>query len=419
MITQLNAISKITVGDSAEYGVVSSKATTRIVSPDGQTRQSYREIVWDIECLTTIADAATVSASKAAIADDVARVGETVTLHEYGQSRVLAAAGAGGTLPGYPMTEFTEIPSRCYGASIGFTLRVTTRIGIADGSDIVEHTSSAETTVDTDGATSTRVQGKIRMAPGENAVNYINTNILAPVRTQADADGDVVLSRVGNEENADAASAYYSYTVSPQGTNGPDATGVTRGSVEDKITKDKSGRRTRIITGYAVGPNAVTYASSQRVTPTSSLVLIREEGPTTPSIPDGRVSFRYEYAFGYSSPSYPGITILRLDGSVNDPGSGGRRIVPAQYHDGNPVLRLGLNREYRYGESILLEFIGEFADAIAAIGHQFDDDNMDGEPSVRMSASGLIKTITVSWSFVYDDAVAPLPHPQTINGVAS
>lgn len=420
MITNLNAISKITVGGSAEYGVVSSRATTRISSPEGQTRESYRETVWDIECLTTINDPTTISALKATLASELARIGQTVTLHEFSQTRVLAAAGVGGTLPGYPITEVGEIVPRSFGVAQAFTLKVTTRVGIADGSNIVEHTSSTETTVNTDGTSSTTVRGSLRMAPGQNAVAYINTNIFDPARTQADIDGDVVISRVGNREDADAAAADYTYTVSPQGTNGPDASGVTRGSVEDKITKDKSGRRTRVISGYAVGPNATTYAGSQKVNPTSTLILLREEGPTTPSIPDGRVAFRYEYAFGYASASYPDITILRLDGTVVDAGSGGRGVIAAQYHDGDPVLRLGLKREYRYSESIQLEFIGEFADAMESIDHQFDADNLDGQPSIRMGASGLIKTISVGWNFVYAQPyTGTLPTPQTIDGVAS
>lgn len=416
MIANLNAISKLTVGDSAEYGVTMAKVMSRKVTPDGQTREAYEEITWDIEALETITDETDIVTLKNLLASKLARVGQTVTLHEWDKNRTLDAAGVNGTLPGYPIVEIVDIPQRSYGAKQAFTLKATTRVGIADENDIVEHTTSTETITNNDGTTQTSVRGSVRLDTGINAPAWIETNVLAAVRTQAALDGNTVVTRVTNDD--DSAAADYTYTVAPQGNNGPGTSGVTEGRVEDRINKDISGKRSRVISGYAIGPNAATFAAAQRVPPSSTLILIREDEPSTPSVPDGRVSFRYEYVFGYTSVAFPSITILRLNESVDDLG-GGRPVLPGEYLDGDPVLRLGISRAYRYRQSIEIEFIGTFANAIASMTPLFAADNISGTPTVSKRARGNIKTVRISWEFVYSTPVVSLPDPRTVDGVSA
>jgi hypothetical protein len=409
--SDLQTVSKIKVGTSATYAVVAIRTTTSIIQPVNQTRASYQELRWDLECLAEIAAPTSIAALNETLAAELAKVGQAVTLTEHSTDRIMPAQGLGGSLTGYPQTAITDIPDKSFAQFQAFTLTAITRIPIADGSGIIEHTTETETITNRDGTIETSVRGEIRLEDGTDASAWVTTNILAPVRAGADAAGNGVVSRISVTD--DTAHAKYSYGIKAGAVG---SAGVTEASVEDRTVKEISGRRVRTISGYAKGTGASTFATSQRIAESGNLKLLREDGPSTPSIPDGRVNFNYQYVAGITDAGFPGIFITAFTETISKSG-GGQSIDTASYFAGNPSLRRGVSLPYVYTQSTVIEFIGGSFDS-HGLGPLLATDNMTGEPRERRSASGSLKTVAMDWTYVFDSPLDPKPNPRVINGLA-
>lgn len=407
--TDLKAISKVKVGTSADYAVVRISINTKRVGPETQTRESYEEIKWDLECLAEITLPTSITALNETLRSELAKIGLAVTLTELGTSRNLPASGAGGSMIGYPRTEITDIPDRSFAQFQAFSFSAISRIPFVDGEGIIEHTTQTDTSTSSTGIVETSVSGKLRMEQGNDATTYINTNIIGPARTAAETLGKGLLSRISVTDDTTAAS--YSYTVKSSETG---VDGVTEANVEDRTTKDITGRRVRTISGYAKGANASTFATSQRVAEAANLKLLREDGPSLPSVPDGRVNFSYQYVAGVIDAAYPFVFTTRFTEQLNG-GGGGSEILPSIWFGANPALRLGRKLPFTYTQSTEIEFIGDFANV--TLNPVLAADNIIGTPRISKRSDGKLNTLRYEWTYIYSTTVA-LPDPRTVIGVS-
>lgn len=405
----LKLVSKVKVGTSTEYAVTTVSTSSRVIGAANQTRESYEEIRWDLECLADASSPIDITAFNETLRSELVKIGQAVTLTELGTSRILPAQGIGGSLTGYPRVEISDIPDKSYGQYQAFNLTAITQVPIVDLDGIVEHTTETETVTNTDGTIETSVRGEIRLGDGVDASAWVNTNILAPTRAAADIAGNAVQSRVTVTD--DVSHAKYSYSVKPSATGTP---GVTDASVEDRTVKDVTGRRIRTISGFATGPNATVYATTQRVAEAANLKLLREDGPSLPSIPDGRVNFNYQYVAGVVSGAFPGIFITRFKETIRQVG-GGNQINTSSFFTQDPALRLGIKLPVQYTQTSEIEFIGSFPSH--GLSPLLAEDNISGLPRERRSGDGSLKTVSIEWNYIFDAPIDPFPTPTIINGL--
>ncbi|MGV6813833.1 MAG: hypothetical protein ACWA5W_02350 [Phycisphaerales bacterium] len=408
--SDLQTVSKVKVGSSATYAVIAIHASTSIIQPANQTRASYTEIRWELECLAEIAAPTSIATLNDTLAAELAKVGEAVTLTEHSTDRIMPAQGLNGSLTGYPQTTITDIPNKSFAQFQAFTLSAITRIPIADANGLIEHTTETETITNNDGSIETSVRGQVRLVDGTDASAWVTTNIISPVRTAADAAGNGVVSRISVTD--DTAHAAYSYSVKPGAVG---SASVTEANVEDRTVKDISGRRVRTISGYAKGSGAAAFAASQRIAEGANLKIIREDGPSLPAVPDGRVNFNYQYVAGVTDAAFPGIFITAFKETISKSG-GGRSIDASSYFTGDPSLRLGLNLPVIYTQSTQIEFIGPIGSH--GLGPILSTNNISGEPRERRSSDGQINTVAMDWRYVFDSPLNPMPSPRSINGLA-
>ena len=405
----LNQFSKIKVGTSDEYPVTRIRTAHKIEGIDDSNEASYEEITWDLDCGAEISQPTHITQLNENLRSQLAKRGDAVILTELGAARTLPASGADGSMIGYPRVEITGVPEGSFGQYQMFTMKATTRIPIKDAEGIWEHTQSTETTTGIDGNVTTNVAGSLRMDQGHAASTYVQNNIIDPIRSAANTAGYGVVSKikVGN----DPAQVEYNYTISPSATG---QAGVADASVEDRTAKDETGRWIRTISGYSTGANATSFATSQRVSESNNLKLLRDE-VSNPAIPDGRVSFNYQYVSGVAHAAFPGLFITRLEESIDQSG-GGREILASAYLQNDPALRLGVKQPIICSESISIEFIGSFENIDPS--QLLDADNQHGNPRISKSSSGILNKWRRSITYIYDTAPDPLPDPRTLDGIS-
>jgi hypothetical protein len=404
-MTLLNNIpSTIQVGASAAYPVLSVQEDYRRVGPEDQARESYEEVTWALRCLTKIEEPTDIRTLIETLRTTLARRGVNVVLTERGTATTLTAANS---LPGFPMVEHTATPEISYGGWQSFDLRVTDRRPLPDGSNIVEHTYTIRTTTTALGGIETRRSGRVRLANGQNAAAWVSTNVFADVATAAAAAGLAFVR--STEVNADAAVCVYEYTTSPITDSGGIAN-LTAASRDDRTSQEAQGNGLRVISGYAAGSGALAWANDQKLDPIPlGTVLVKQEGPTPASVPDGRRNFRYEYAVGTTLAGFSGIYILSLEEEITGP-FGGRAINPSEYLSSAPRLRRGEERAYVYRQSSTIRFLGGTL-ASHGLTPLFSVDNQSG-PDVfsQRRYEGPIRVVSIQREFVFTS-------PQTIPDV--
>lgn len=406
----LKPISKLTVGGSEEYPVTAIRVSTKRVGPATQTSASYEEIKWDLECLAEINNPTSITQLNETLRNDLVKIGDVVVLTELGTSRSLPASGAGGSMVGYPIVEISDIPNKSFAQYQAFNLSAITRIPFVDVDGIIEHTTETETSITANGDIETSVRGTIRMEQGNAADAWVTTNILTVARASADAAGNTFTQRI--KVTDDTSVADYSYTIKP----GSVATaGVYEASVDDRTVSDLSGRRVRTISGYATGPNASVFATSQRAGEQANLKIIREDGPSLPSVPDGRVNFSYQYVAGVTDGQFPNVFITRFQESLDQSG-GGNEINSSAFLTEDPSVRLGRKLPVSYAQSTEIEFIGSFS--AVNLTPLLESDNIVGKPRIRKRSDGKLKTISMSWVYLFPDVIDAVPDPRTVIGLA-
>lgn len=412
--SDLIAISSVAVNGGTAYPVVESVVQTAFEGPSGQNTMAYRVERWRLKCHAWAADLDSVAAASETIRLNLCGRGRSVTLTEWaGTPRVLAAGGAtGGGELGYPVVELVDEPTQCFGTLLTFTLSIESRIPQPSGG-VVEHDWERTEETDTDGKVSITQRGTYRVANGSNARTGAQSAVIDGEADDAETnDRDF---RVRWTLGPDTAEARYEFTASDKGFSG--AVGVSDAQVTDRTSRDNAGRVVRTLSGYAVGSGAQDWIDTLAPTADATNIITRKE--TAPaSVPDGRVTFLWEVLTGVSDPQFANITVFGF-GETIDEAEQVEALTAALYLGADPVLRYGLKTPSVYTQRTRIEFLGAWADGIAAVTGLFDDENLVTTPRRVLSAGphGL-KTLDYTAVYMYPTPLTPKPDPRELVAIS-
>lgn len=415
LIDTLNAIGNVVVGAggsaSAAYPVLRRKRTTSVAGPEDQSAASYREEVWELRCLAFAASEAAVATLNETLRTELCQRGAIVTLTEHGTTRTLpAAGGSGGSLPGYPMIELVDDETASFGTVLYFTLRCTTRVPAATGGsgNLVEHSYERVEEIDAYGLTTIRQNGTVRTINTVTARTWAQTNIIDAEETAAESANQTFSIRWTS--NADTALARYEFTRAPTGSL---TSGVSEYQVEDRTERTVEGRVVRTISGRARGDDAVTFAEGLEPSLGTNEILTRAS-VSEPSEPDGWVSFNYETLIGQIDATWSGLVIVSFRQTINDIG-GDRDMEVSRFYDAAPLLMYGVQKEWRYLERTVMEYIGPWA--AASIAATMDTDYLVQQaPPQTYDAGGGIRRLEVTREYAFPTEQTP-PAPYEIPGL--
>lgn len=411
LITELNAVSKVQVGASAEYPVVRIDRRVEVSAPEESGTPAQRHETWTLQCVALATDAlpANIAALFEQVQSELATRGQAVTLTELGGVRTMpAGGGATGSRRGYPRVEVRELPES-FGPWLMFELSAETYVPLPDEiTSLVSHEYTREESEDDEGLVSIRQSGTYRTANNVDAKADLITNVIDAARATATAANHAFTVRYTT--GLDQAVVSYEFTDSERSTSG--SGGIEQAEVNDRLTRSNDGRHRRIVSGYAVGSSASTYASSQRPTPGSSELLVGDN-VGQPSVPDGRVDFSYELLVGVTDAAFPGIVIFGFRETIGRV-SGGRRALVSEFYDAAPIVRLGTEGAYFYAQSSSIEFKGDWeAHGLIPI---MDADAIAADPIIRKESGPFgLRRVQAEWLYVFTTRQLPDPNPTEID----
>ncbi len=413
LMDTLSAIGNVTVGTSDAYPVLGHLSMTD--DYDGPPDLNGTPVLvrtWRFKCLAKAAANNQIGALAETLKTQLVRRGQAVSFVQFGAAArtMPATGGTAGSMKGYPRTSINLLDEESVGSWQTFELVCVTHIpqpqGVLSGFNLcfidVENVYSK----DNDDNETIRQSGTVRVRNDQSAKSYIETIVLGPAKTAATTAGHTFTSTIRVKN--DAATATYDYVEAPQGSN--PGSGIEQADVTDITTSQSTGRIVRVISGSAKGANATTFATAQEPTPAADEVLTARE-VSLPSVPDGRVTFRYELLTGIEDASFPGIRIFGFSQTIT-PTAGGRRIESASFASRLPHLWKGVQRPWFYTQRTRIEFIGDWDDA--EIAPLMDEDNLMERPvpSNSTTANGL-RVSEVTHVFIYDDEQT-VPEPYEI-----
>lgn len=413
--------SKVQVGvggdASAEYPMLSLVCSMKRLGADGRTPHRMREQTWTIVAKAGAANAAAVQALRDTLETTVARTGARVRITEYGATRDMPAPpapGSGavtGSLPGYPRVSISEVGDKRIGVYVTFTLVATTIIAEPDAAsdNLVDHNPRTTTTSDyLAGTTTTTQRGTVIVAPGYSggAEAWIEDNIFQDLRDAVDISGETLIERI---TTIDPCTAEYEYTVGPPPAVSPGG-GLTSARVLDRTAKDSAGRRTRTISGDALGPSAATFAAGQRPTPGAGEILI-DEDVSEPQVSDGRVDFRYTMLSGVLDAHFgAGIYVVSWRENIRVVSQGVRRMRTREYLGAPAQLVLGAAPPFVYEQTADIEYIGTYSEdliPLAMSGAALVDGNSNvryGKPRPGLCSESISATFAFETSQTVPEA---------------
>lgn len=413
----IGVFASVQVDEGPSYAVRRVSRRAADVGPEGSGQVEYREVVWEME-LWAADQAATPSVGAFAqqLEADLCGRERRVRLTELGtQGRAMQtpASETQPALPGYPHVEITgDDAERSVRHQHVVTVRATTRIPPAAGEGgLLVHDYTAEDALDREGRVRLSQRGRVRVAPGQSARDYILDEVLAPIQTQAGLDGRDFERRL--TLGLDASAAEYDCTVADRNAGGSIAPGVTEADVTDELRATQEGRRVRTVRGYAEGPGAAAYAATLEPAPSPNQRLVRRD-VSQPSVPRGRVNFAYEFVSGVTDARWPTVAVYAHRENISQV-SGGRRAVPLVFEGRAPEVLLGPEEPYVYTQTSVVEFVGDQADV--QVDLLMPAEALAAEPVVTYEplAFGLTRaTLTASYIF---DAPQPLPTARTLPGL--
>lgn len=409
----LIAISSVAVGGGTAYPVVRSRITTRYEGTEQQNDPAYRVETWELTCHAFAAAAGDVGTLSETIRTDLCQRGAAVVLTEWAGSRTLPAGGAAdGSLPGFPTVELADEPERCFGNVLTFTLRCEARIPQHDLAGLVEHGYERTEETDEDGDVRITQRGTYRVANGSDAKAAAQTAVIDPA--QADATANDRNFTVRWTLGADAALARYEYQAWDKNFV---AANVTEAQLTDRTTRTAEGRITRTISGYAIGSGAQAWIDAQAPTPDATNILVRKE--TSPaSVPDGRLNFLWEVLTGVTDAQFPNITIFGFRESIEE-AENVDALTAATYLNRDPVLRYIERQPSLYTQRTRIDFLGSWAEGVAAVTQLFDDANLVTAPRRTLSAGPYgLKTLDYTAVYMYETPVVLKPDPREIPAVS-
>jgi hypothetical protein len=421
--TVLNAIARLRVGGGSDYPVLAkTRMTERVRSVDGQTAAAIREVEWTLISLAQAASKDARGALQDTILGHLRVRGQQVQLWEFGgASRSLpAAGGAAGSLRGYPRVEVTFLDEwngmlSCDTWQL-FQVDVRAEIPVAytaasGGFQIAESWQSSETSYDDQELETTTFKGFVRTRADQQAASYVKTYIIDSARSAAESNNLNFTARV--RVMVDTAQCEYEYTQSARGAGGWTGGDLTNVSVTDTTTERREGTTLRVISGSAEGASAATYAAGLAPTPATNQLLTASE-ISTPDVPRGRVSFRYELKTGVDFTAMPGIKVFSLR-EVIDEDPGEREILIAEFPEGNPVIWKGGVRTYAYTITTDVEFAGDWASVTAPTPPTGWEHNRSGGVDIQRLAEGAnMRRVRFVQRYVFATAPSTIPTPREV-----
>lgn len=413
LLSRLNPLGSFTVGPSATYPVLSFTEREERITPDNQTVEAELISTWTIESLAVAASEAALQTLQATLRDELARIGQTVTVTILaGTPRTLAAPGTGGSSGaqvGWPRCALDITPESSFGVIQRFRLTVESRSNIAAALPVHDWTRTEST--GPEGEVTITQRGSVRVAVGSVAREWAQTNVVTPARDDAATDG--LGFAVRWTLSPDASRAEYEFTAAPLppdtwGAGAP--AGVTIGQVEDRTREAREGRIERSISGFAEGPGATAFAESYRPPASGAQGLLVRAELSAPAEPSGRVTFSYETLVGVTDPNFAGLEIFGFSETISET-PGGRKIQAALYDNAEARLYRGVNEPWRYTQETSMLFRGDWS--AASITPRMDAENLVGSPRIRRADNAGVRSISVVHEFEYPNAQA-MPAPYVV-----
>ena len=399
-----NVVVDVTPNASAAYPVISIRRTTKVTGAPGVNAESYREESWEMRCLAFAAASTAITALNETLRTELAKRGARVTLDEWGTSRTLPEGGiAGGSLPGFPEIELIDSETESFGPMQAFTLRATTRIPIVAVDNLVEHDYTRDESTDADGKVSIKQSGTVRVANGQDARTYAQTNFVDPEAAAAASNNQAFTIKwtIGQ----DSATVQYDLGRAPRDSTLPG--NVVEASVTDRTNTTAEGRIVRTISGWAKGSGAQAYVDGLKVAPTSTNILRREDS-TPATVPDERINFTYEYLQGAVDANWPNLVIVSFEQSI-DLQPGGSQVQAATYFDADPVLRATDRRPWVYVERTSMEFVGSWT--AWDVNTTMDPNFLVNVGAAQFSARGGIKRGVLTRTYMFPtQQTTPAPY---------
>ena len=417
LYAKLSTIGSFTVGASAIYPVRSFAETSKVIADDAATGAPVRRVTWRIDSIGMAASRQTVGDLIDEIRNDLCRNGSAVTVTEFGGTpRVLGPGGAttaGATTAGGPKIDVDVKPGpETVGEWQMFSATIVGDVpepqGLVDGFNLVEHSYSTNTSTNENGSITTAQRGTVRVRNDQDAKAYIDSQILAPA--SAAAAGRKFVSRV-EQPGQDAAKATYEYTDSERGSQsygGPED--VIEARIDVRVAQLVEGSITTTTSGFAVGPDASLFAANRQPVPAANEVLKSSE-VSSPSVPEGRVDYKYTVVTGVTDARFPGIVIYKLNETVRIT-SGARSVVVATYDLTTPTLYLGAQEPFVYEQNTSIEFTGPWDEQLVwTITPLMDENHLaSGQLRQRSASAPGLRSLSASMTFIYaTDQADPEP----------
>lgn len=413
-------IGKFRVGAGSDYPVLAkTRMTERVRAVDGASSAAIREVNWSIISVAQAADRDSRGALQETIRGQLCVRGQQVQLWEFnGAARSLPAqGGASGSVRGFPRVdvEFLEewqgwLSSQTWQL---FKVDVTAEIPVAytttNGYHIAESWQTIETSNDRGNNETQRVTGYVRTAANENAGTYVADYIIANARSAAVSNELDMVDR--RTVSVDQAQCNYEYTISPRGANSWSFGDVTAARVSDVTTEQRPGFARRVVSGYAEGIGATSFAEGHEPTPDTNELLVSKE-VSEPDQPDGRVTFRYEIRRGVAYDGLPGLIVFSLNESISEE-PGDPSVQVARFAEGAPILWRSGQDVWRYVIATDVEFAGAWS-GFAITPPSGWADNKDGGQRVTFGpAEAGIRRARASQAYVFTTQQT-LPTPREI-----
>lgn len=385
----ITASGSFTIGGSSAYPVLDVFKETMVpFGPDSQSAHTMVRRTWRWASVHIAANELEQHTARATLQSTLAVNGQTVTvtLAGGGNVRTAPATGASGSIAGYPRVTIEIDETRTTGRVIWFFVTVETVIPVVQaesgGFNLVEHDWTIDTSIDEDGRETITRRGTARVRPDQIARAWAQATVIDPAEADAATVGDSFIVRW--TEGPDPAVVRYEYTrnAPPEGGSSP---GVIDAEVVDRTSKDRNGRIVRTISGSAKGANAATFATSQMLTQTATLKLLRDQ-VSAPRVPDGRVDFSFEYLSGATVGTFvAGAVVFAYTERIEEI-PGGRAVRAATFHDADASLYRDEREPWGYAQTTTVEFTNATFDAAEAstlMEGLLDSDNLIRAPRRR------------------------------------
>lgn len=403
-------VKSLTVGaGGTAYAASRFERSVRVEGVEQATGVSYRHERWTATCHARAATVNDVAALWTTIRGHICQRGARVTITDHTGTRVLPEYGVpeGVTersIAGYPRVSMAEVPDQCYGVWLTFTVEAETIVPIVGGGDLVEHDYTIEESED-DGLERISQRGRVRMKNGVVARTWLDSEVIDAAKAAATTTGRTW--RVRYTQGLDTSLVEYEFSAAERGGGGA---GLSQAEVMDVTVRTGRGRISRTVSGSAKGAGAAAWAASQKPTPGTYQIFVREQ-VSQPRVPDGRVDFTYELLTGAVHPDFGGVVFGLRESIVSTPI--GREASLSVFLDGVPIIRGGAVGPHVVVQSTEIEFIGPWSGH--GIAPLLDESLLQSPPAVMLSGGEFgLRRAAATYTFVSETEIEGIPDPREL-----